>query len=200
MGRAFAHLDGGLNLLERHDRIGARGRADKNVRFGESALQFGQRQRESAKAVGQLSCFVDVAISDKQAADTLACQMLCEQFDRDAGAHQDGCVLTETSEKLLSKAHSRIGDRNRTRADFGIGPNLLGHRKRVLEQSTKLLADGARCLRGSVRVLELTENLRFAENHGIQPAGDPEYVSNGLVAIELEQRIAERRIQVLRIM
>ena len=49
-------------------------------------------------------------------------------------------------------------------------------------------------------IFELAEDLRFAEYHGIQATGDPEYVPNRFLVIQREQAVRESRVEVAFIM
>ena len=68
-------------------------------------------------------------------------------------------------------------------ADFGGAAHLLGHRKRALEQLVERGAQSA-CVRGGAyRVFHLTQNLRLAQHHGIEAAGDAEGVARGMLVL-----------------
>ncbi len=141
----------------------------------------------------------DVAVRNEQAADVLALQVLGDEFDRNAGTDEQRRVLLEVGEELLRQGYRRVGDRNGARADLGVGAYFFRDRKGVLEQSRQLLADGPGALGVAVGVLELAENLRFAQHHGVEPAGHPEDVAQCRVVVQLEQRVRERGVQVVRI-
>ena len=59
----------------------------------------------------------------------------------------------------------------------------------LLEKTVQNLAGGPGLVRLGERVLHLAENLRFAEDHGIQAGGDAEHVPHGrLLGIDIEIR------------
>jgi hypothetical protein len=123
------------------------GDSDAEVRaMGEeelAALEVGQGEPEAAELVGEIMGSRDVAVRHEQAPDVLALQVLGDEFDRDPGTDEQGRVLPEVGKELLRKGYRRVGDRYRAGADFRVGSYLLGDRKRVLEQSRELLADGS---------------------------------------------------------
>jgi hypothetical protein len=116
---------------------------------------------------------------------------------RDARADEQGRVLPEVGEELLREGHRRVGDGHRAGADLGIRAYLFCDREGVLEQLRELLADGPGALCVAVGVLQLAEDLRLAEDHRVQPASHPEDVPQRGVVVQLEQRIGERRVQVV---
>ena len=68
-------------------------------------------------------------------------------------------------------------------ADFGGAAHLFGHRKGTLEE---LVERGTQCagVRGGAHgVFHLPQNLRLAQDHGIEAAGDPESVARGMLVL-----------------
>ena len=113
--------------------------------------------------------------------------MFGNEFDRYAGTDQQRGVLAESGEKLLCQTDGSRGDGYGVGADFCVGADFLRDRKCVLKQAAKVLAHCACILCGTVRVLELPENLSFTEHHGIEAAGDAENMANRLIGIKPEQ-------------
>ena len=67
----------------------------------------------------------------------------------------------------------------------------------MLEDLRQRAAGRSGGLRFPVGVFQLAEDLRLAEHHRIEPAGDAEQVLGGLDALPVEQRIPEPRARVL---
>ena len=61
----------------------------------------------------------------------------------------------------------------------------------MLEQASKITAQRVGVLGVSKRVLQLAEDLWFAEHHRVQSAGDPEDMSNRFFIVEHEQRLGK---------
>ena len=108
-------------------------------------------------------------------------------------------MLAEARKKLLRQRDGGIGHGHRADPYLGICADFLGDRKCVLNHTCQLLADGIRCLGIAIGIFKLAQNLRFAQHHRVEPARDAENVTDGVVAFQLEQRLAEGRIQVLRV-
>ena len=71
------------------------------------------------------------------------------------------------------------------RTDFGGGAYFLGHRKRALKQLRKRGAQGACRFSSAHRILDLAQNLRLAQHHGVQPAGHAKGVACDIIAFEV---------------
>ena len=145
--------------------------------------------REVARAL-------DIAVGDEQAADVVAFEVPGEQLDGHAGTDQQCRMPGKIREKLLRETHGRICHRHRAGADFGVGPDLLGDGKRVLEQPAELFADRAALLCLAIGVLELAQDLRLTEHHRVEPAGDPKDVPDRVVLLHRENRLRKRRVEV----
>jgi hypothetical protein len=98
------------------------------------------------------------------------------------------CV--ETLENALRQANRGGGHRHRMRADLGLAAHFLGHRERALEQLVQVRAQRAGLTGGAHRVLQLPQDLRFAEHHRVQAAGHAERMAHGF---RLGQRVQVRR-------
>ena len=116
-------------------------------------------------------------------------EMVGAQLDHFAGADEQHVLLVDAGEDALRQAHRGGGHGHRIGADGGGAAHFLGHREGALEQLVQQRAHGAGLLGGFHRLLELAENLGFAQHHGIQPAGDAEGV---LYRVLLRQRIKIR--------
>ena len=77
--------------------------------------------------------------------------------------------------------------------DTGLAPisvsvrTFFGDREGMVEQSRQPLADGIRLFCFPERVLQLSEDLRLAEDHRVQAAGDAEKMLYRVVAVQREQ-------------
>ena len=65
----------------------------------------------------------------------------------------------------------------------------------MLKQAVQILAHRARLLSHTHGILELAENLRLAEDHRIESAGNPKDVPYRFVFVERENCVAEGGIQ-----
>src|SRR5690606_18912971 len=75
----------------------------------------------------------------------------------------------------------------RMRADGGLRTDFLGDRKGALEKLMQQSTQRASLLGRAHCVFHLTKNLRLAQHHGVQPAGHPKGMSDGVVLLVLIQ-------------
>jgi hypothetical protein len=79
------------------------------------------------------------------------------------------------------QAHRRGGERHGVGADARLGAHALGGGKGGLEQLVERGAGAAGLLRDAIGVLQLAEDLRLAEHHGIETRGDAEGMRHGVL-------------------
>ncbi len=77
----------------------------------------------------------------------------------------------------------------------------LAAAKARLQQMFELAGDGAGGARGGEGLLDLAENLRLADDHGVEAGGDAEEMADGLliamlVDVRREQRVVEAEVAV----
>jgi hypothetical protein len=102
------------------------------------------------------------------------------QLDHLAGADEEDADLAQVLEQLGGQAHRGSSHADRVGADLGGGAHLLGHREGALEQLVQRGAQGAGGLGLAHRLLHLAQDLRLAQHHGVQAAGDAEGMPGGL--------------------
>ena len=66
-------------------------------------------------------------------------------------------------------------------ADFRAAAHFLGDGKTALEQLVQIRAQAAGLVGRADGVLDLPQDLRFAQHHRIEPGGDAEGVAHGIV-------------------
>ncbi len=66
-----------------------------------------------------------------------------------------------------------------------LGADALGDREGALEEAFELARDGADLAGDCVGLLDLAEDLRLTDDHGVEGAGDTEEVADGLALAEL---------------
>ncbi len=100
----------------------------------------------------------------------------------------------EPREHAPREADAGGGDRDRARADRGLGAHPLGDGEGGLEQAVQQRTGRARLLRRAVRVLELSEDLRLAEDQRVEPGGDRERVTHGVRPLDAVQAVREHPV------
>ena len=89
--------------------------------------------------------------------------MSCRQLNGFTGTNHQGGLLVKLAKNLFRQAHRGKGNRYRARAYGGIGANLLGNGKSMLEQFTQQAAHGALLIRLGIGLFHLAQNLRFTQ-------------------------------------
>ena len=97
-------------------------------------------------------------------------------------------VRASSSPKIRwARGHRGVGHRDRARADFRVGAHALRHRERTLKKLVEHDSERAFAPGQPVCLLELTQNLRFAEHHGIETARDPHHVAHrGVLPVHVD--------------
>ena len=129
---------------------------------------------EAARAAAQVFGAGAAAVGDGQGARLAGREMGGCQLDHFAGADEEHAGFAQVFEELRGQAHRGRGHADGVAADLGRGAHFLGHRERALEHLLQRAAQGAGGIGLAHRLLELAEDLRLAEHHRVEPAGDPE--------------------------
>ena len=149
--------------------------------------QLGKRHHRAAKGLRHSLCACLRAIGDRDSSRALGEQVPRGQLPHLACADQQDALAGERPEDFQRKVDGNARDRYRTGADRGFGPHPLGNRECRLEQAVELAPGGTRNSRRLVRSLDLSEDLRLADHHGIQAGRDPEQVAHRLGPVVLVQ-------------
>ncbi|OIQ80212.1 hypothetical protein GALL_380470 [mine drainage metagenome] len=104
-----------------------------------------------------------------------------DQLDHFAGADEQHPAVGQVLEHGFGQLDAGRCHADRMRADLGRRAHFLGHRERALEHLPQRAAQRAGLGRGAHRVLHLAEDLRLAQHHRIEPAGDAEGMAHGAV-------------------
>ena len=104
------------------------------------------------------------AIRHDEVFDTLFIQMTGHQINGVARANQQCRMFAEIREDLFGQADSGKRHRDRAGANGGVGPDLFGHGEGMLEQAVEQVPNGARLTGGVIGILNLAEDLRFAQH------------------------------------
>ena len=102
--------------------------------------------------------------------------MACGERNHLAGADHERRAGVKIRVHALCQAHRRRGERDRILADAGLRAHALGGGKGRLKQLVEPRPGTAGLMRNAVGILQLTENLRLAEHHGVESGGDAECV------------------------
>ena len=175
----LAPFQSALDRPQADDGQRAGGATDDRVKFVQPIGQVGQAHHLAAEARRQFFAALKGAVGNRQRQRTLGREMGGAQFDHLAGADKQHFDLAQVFEQLPRQPYRGGGHADRVGADLGGGAHLLGYRKGALKQLAQRGAQGAGRLGGPYRVLDLPQDLRLAQYHGVQAAGDSEGVARG---------------------
>jgi len=167
-----AHLERPFDHALAEDRQLTGGGGDDDIGLLQCLGNGAELDRPGTAGFGQGLGPAQRAVGDGQAHDAGFAQMAGDQLDGLAGTDQQCTGPAEVIEDTTRQADRGIGHGNRVLADRGFGAHLLGDRERMLEQPLQLAAQPHVLARNLIGILELTENLRLAQHHGIEPRGD----------------------------
>ena len=97
-----------------------------------------------------------------------------------AGAEDHEVLLAQVAEDLAGERDRRVAERDRALGEPGIGADTLADGEGAMEQAVDHAAGAARLAGGLVGVLDLPEDLRFADDERIESGRDPEQVAGGV--------------------
>jgi hypothetical protein len=174
---AFHH---GLELVGVQQMVRGTGAADQDIDRVKRAHPAFERHGLSAEGGGQgLGAFVG-AVGDEHWAGAPAQEGFGGFLAGVAGAEDHDGAFGEGIEHFFGEIDGHGGDGDAAALDLGFGANLFGDVERALEHAVQEPA-GTAVLKGDiVGLLELTEDLGFAEHHGVESSGDSEEVFDAL--------------------
>ena len=127
------------------------------------------------------------AVGDEDGGGALLDEVAGGELGHLAGAdEQDGLAL-QRAEDLAREIHRDRGDGDGGAADLRLGADALGYGEGALEQRIERGGDGADFARDGVGLLYLAEDLRLADDHGVERRRDAEEVADGFAVAELVQ-------------
>ena len=121
------------------------------------------------------------AIGNRDVFDTGGLQVFGSQLYGFTGTDQQGIVATEVGKYLTSKTDRCKCHGYRALTNRRVGANLLGDRKSTLEQGRQFRPDRARFRGIAISLLHLSENLWFADDHGIETTAHSHQMSNNVL-------------------
>ncbi len=126
--------------------------------------------------------------------------MARHQLDGFACADEQYLLLGQVLENLARQAHCGVRHRDGAGADGGVGAHLLGHREGLLKETVEDFAGGTSLVRQGEGGLHLSEDLRFAQHHGVKTSGHTEGVLHRLlVGEQIKMRLDVVRRQVVEV-
>ena len=102
-----------------------------------------------------------------------------------AGADEEDGLAFERVEDLAGEIDGDRGDGDGAGADLGFGADLFGDGEGALEEAFEGGGDGADLAGDGVGLFDLAEDLRLADDHAVERAGDAEEMADGFALAEL---------------
>ena len=158
-------------------------RADDDVRGLKSRGELLQRQAGPAVSFGQLAGAGLCPVGHPHPGMSLPGQMAGHQLRHFPGADQQDFFVEQGRRNPVSQLHGRVADGGGTLADGRLRSGPLAGPQRRLKQPGHMGPRGPGLLGQLQRRAHLTEDLGFADQHGVQPGGHPRQVPGGGQAV-----------------
>ena len=146
--------------------------------------QVRQAHHLGVKAVGQFFTTGQRAVGNRHIFRFFGCEVGGCQLNHLASPDKQHLDVSQVFKQLAGQAHGGCRHADAVGTNFSAAAHFFGHRKRALKQLVQRHAHGACVFRCPHRSFHLAQNLRLAQHHGIEPAGDPERVACCLVALQ----------------
>ena len=182
-GAVAALLKEAMRVFAGEDGMGCAGGGDDDVGLAGGLVQRLPRDDLWADGDGEVSghgvgAFAG-AVSEQDGAGAMSDEMARGEFAHLAGADEEDGFAVERAEDFAREIDGDRGDGDGGAADLRLRADFFCGGEGGLQQRLKLGGDGADFAPGVVSILDLTENLRLADDHGIEAGGDAEEMTNG---------------------
>ena len=167
-GLVAAGGDDALHVVFAQDVMRRAGRGDHDIDLGQHADEARVFDRSALEEAGHFDGALVGAVGDEDVGRARAAQVAGGQFGHLARAHDHDRAVVERAEDLARQLDGSVADGDGHLADAGIGADAFGDAECAGEQAFQPSADGPGVLGGGVGVLELAEDLRLADHHGIE--------------------------------
>ncbi len=149
--------------------------------------QFVEADGGAVVALGEHPAALDGAVGNGHQFRLPGAEVGCAQFDHRAGTDEQDVLRRDRFENALGEMDAGGGHRDDVGADRRRAAHFLGHRERALEQLVQLCSERAALLGDAHRFLHLAEDLRLADDHRVEAAGDAEGMANRFRLIVQEE-------------
>lgn len=119
------------------------------------------------------------AVRDQDGGGALGDEVAGGELRHLAGADEQNGLALEVAKDLAREIDGDGGDGDGARADLGLVAHTFCDCEGALQEAFEGAGDGADFAGYVVRLFDLTENLRLADDHGIKRRGDAEEVADG---------------------
>ena len=162
------------------DVVGRVGRGDDDVGLAQLVGKFLEADRGAAEALREPDRAVVVAVGDEDGGDAARDQRPRDQLGGFAGADHEHAALGEVAEGAARQLDRHRGDRDAALADRGLLAGAATGGERAAEEAVEDRPGRSLDQRQLVGALDLALDLGLADDHRVEPGGDPEEVADGL--------------------
>ena len=180
------------------DVVGGVGRGDDDVGLLELLGQLLEADRLAVEALGEADRAVVVAVGDEDGGDAAGDQRPGDELGGLAGADDEHPALGEVAERAPRQLDRDRGDREALLADLGLLADAAAGGERAAEEAVEDRPGGALDQGQLVGAFDLALDLGLADDHRVEPGGDPEEVVGGLDAaarVEVAEQLGGRDLR-----
>ena len=187
-GRSVALPHDLLQLLRLHQQVRRRGGGDDDVGARERVGELVEAHRIAAEPPREADRAVLAARGDERDPRAAVSERASGQLAHLAGADDDPLAAGQVAEQLAGEHHADGREAQLALADRRLGAHPLAGGERGLEQVVGERSDGLARERRVVGALDLTLDLRLADDHRLEPGGDAVQVAGGVaVAVRVDR-------------
>ena len=169
-----------LEIVALEDVVGRVGRGDDDVGRGELRRKLVEADRLAAEALGEADRAVVMAVGDEDGGDPARAQRPRDQLRGLTGSDHEDPPAGEVAERALCEFDRDRGDREPLLAHPGLLARPAARGERPAEEAVEDRPGGSLDQRQLVGALHLSLDLRLADDHRVEPRGDPEEVARRL--------------------
>ena len=170
-----------LAVFSAEDGVRRAGGADDDVGFGGGFVELFEWNDAAVEGLSELTGAFERAVGDEDGSGTLLDEVAGGEFAHFAGADEEDGAALQRSEDLAGKFDRDRCDGDGVGADGGFSADTLGGGEGGLQQMFELAGDGAGSARDGEGFFDLAEDLRLADDHGVEAGGDAEEMADGLL-------------------
>ena len=182
---------GGFEDVALEDGFFGAHRGDDDVGFEQRGVPGAPLDDPTAKLLGESFGAFAGTIHDEKMSDAAVAKGGDDLFADGAGAEDESGALGELAEDALGELYAGGGDGHGAGAEFRFGADALADFERALKQAIEDRAGGALFVGEAIGFADLAEDFGFAEQHGVESAGDAEEMANGGAIVVMIERDAQ---------
>ena len=159
------------------------GGTDDDIGAVEVAVDLFEGNGIAAKRLGKRLRVLEISVGDDHVAYASGDQVFEREFGHLTGADDEDGLAGEVHENGDGEIDGDGADGNAARADLALGTDFLGDGECALEERVHDFVRGLFGVGENVGVMDLAENLLFANDEAVEAGGDSEEVSDGFLAL-----------------